>query len=246
MLDYNTYKYNFVDFLIESGKYVGVIILVSYFFYRSIWVFVTLLATLPIFLKHQKKELISKRKQKLSNQFCYLLESINANVRAGYAVENAFMEAYTDMVSLFGGNALICQELIVIKKGLSINVSLEKLVKDLGKRSDIEEIVIFSKVFEAAKRNGGNMSEVLERTSSAIRTAREVEKEIEVLISQKKFELLIMEAVPFLLIGYIEATSKGYFDILYHNTRGILFMTVCLVIYIVAVFWGSKLIKINV
>ena len=37
--------------------------------------------------------------------------------------------------------------------------------------------------------------------------------------------------IPFLLYGYMQVSSKGFFDGLYHNPAGIAIMTVCLGLY---------------
>ena len=50
-------------------------------------------------------------------------------------MENAFGEALSDMVLLYGKNSLIVRELTRIVKGLKNNVTLEKLLTDLGERN---------------------------------------------------------------------------------------------------------------
>ncbi len=74
----------------------------------------------------------------------------------------------------------------------------------------------------------------------------EVENEINVMISAKKLEQSIMDLVPFIIILYIGVTSKGFFDVLYHNPAGILIMTGCLVVYFAAFLLSEKIIRIRV
>ena len=72
------------------------------------------------------------------------------------------------------------------------------------------------------------------------------EQEIQVMISAKKMEANVMSVVPFLIILYLDTTSAGFFDVLYHNPVGIVVMSVCLVVYLVAVLLMQKLMEINV
>lgn len=246
MRNYREYKYSAIELLIVFATYLGILSLTAYFFYRSVYFFLIGLIGIPVYIKIDKKQKKEKIRKKLTEEFAEVLNSVRANVKAGYALENAFSEAYEDMISFFGEKSLMAEELQYIKKGLGLNRTLESMLLDLGERSGVEDIVIFSRVFETAKRNGGNIREVLEKTSETVIAKTEVEKEIEVMISQKKLELSIMECIPFFIIAYIGITSNGYFSILYHNLRGILLMSSCLLVYALAAYIGSKMVNINV
>lgn len=104
----------------------------------------------------------------------------------------------------------------------------------------------FAQVFAAAKRNGGNLTEVIERSASIIEEKVETEKEIQILVSARKLEQRIMNVVPFGILLYISVTSKGFFDVLYHNPAGIIIMTVCLAVYVAAVLLSGKIVNIEV
>ena len=141
---------------------------------------------------------------------------------------------------------MMAGEIIRIRKGLSLNVTLEELMADLAKRSGLEDIRVFSEVFGIAKRNGGNVNDVLQNTAHVMKEKMSLENEIDVLIAEKKMEFGIMEVIPFLILMYIGTTSKGYFDILYGNVKGVVFMTICLAVYLGAVVIGSRIVNINV
>ena len=242
---YNEYRYSVLEVMGVISVYLIILALTAYFFYRSIIFFVISLAGIPFFLKYYKRVLIEKRKDRLAQEFAEVLYSVNANVKAGYATENAFWEARKDILLFYGEKSLMAEELMYIKKGLGINRTLESLLSDLGERSGVDDILVFSRVFETAKRNGGNMNKVLSRTADTLRSV-EIENEIRVLIAEKRFELRIMECIPFFIIAYIGFTSKGYFDPMYHNLKGIVVMSACLLVYVSAALLGSKLVKINV
>lgn len=246
MRRYDEYRYSFWEVMGVISCYLVIMIMVAYFFYRSFKVFLILLISLPFYLKIHKKKKIKETRARLAEEFAEVLSSVCANVKAGYATENAFVEAIGDITLFYGDKSLMVPELMQIKKGLSLNMTLESLLRDLGERSAVEDILVFAKVFETAKRNGGNVREVLDATASTVRDKIEVNKEIEVLVSQKKLELRIMEVIPFFIIGYIDLTSKGYFDVLYHNLSGNLLMSACLLLYVLAVWLGSKMVEINV
>ena len=86
----------------------------------------------------------------------------------------------------------------------------------------------------------------MEKTAAASEQKIEVDKEIQLMISAKKMEQKIMNFVPFLIIFYIGTTSRGFFDVLYHNLIGIAVMTVCLGFYGVAYLLSKRIVEIEV
>lgn len=246
MKNYNNYEYSFWEIMGVISIYLIILALIAFFFYRSILFFLISLISIPFYLRYHKKTMIQKQKTRLAEEFSEALYSVNANVKAGYALENAFMEARKDMISFYGEKSLMAAEIVYFGKSFSVNRTLENVLADLGERSGVEDIQVFAKVFETAKRSGGNIKNVIETTADTIKAKSEVEKEIQVLIAEKKLDLRIMETVPFFIIAYIGITSRGYFDVLYHNIKGILFMTICLLLYGVSLVLGSKLVKIDV
>ncbi len=244
-IDYGVYIFNKKEWIVYSISGITIIGAIAYFFYRSIFACLFLAPVFPLFLKRKKKELAEKRRQELNMQFKDVVLSISANQKAGYSVENAFREAYRDMAMLYGRESHICRELSYIRKGLDNNAVLEKLLYNFGVRSHVPDILQFADVFLIAKRNGGNMTAILSETAETIEEKMLVDKEIQVLLSSKKMEQKIMNVIPFFIIFYISVTSKGFFDVLYHNPIGILIMTVCLLVYLTAYLISEKIVKIE-
>lgn len=245
-VDYGDYTFSRREWALYLAEGIFIIGMISYFFYRSLWAAVFLSPILIIFLKMKKRELAGKRRMEINLQFKDAVLAVSANQRAGYSVENAFREAYKDMDVLYGRGSPICQELSYIIKGLDNNIILERLLYDFGCRSHVPDILQFADVFLIAKRGGGNMTEIIAGTADVIEQKIAVDKEIQVLLSSKKMEQKIMNAVPFLIIFYISLTSKGFFDVLYHNVIGIAVMTVCLAVYLAAFIISRKLVEIEV
>ena len=58
-------------------------------------------------------------------------------------------------------------------------------------------------------------------------------------------EQKVMMLIPFLLYGYMQVSSKGFFDGLYHNPAGIAIMTVCLGLYLASCVLAEKIMDIR-
>ena len=187
-----------------------------------------------------------KEKRILKNQFQDMILSMSTNLKVGYSPENAFLESYADLLQLYGSGSRIIYELEMIKKGLALNITLDQLLMDFSNRCKTDEITEFVDIFCLAKRTGGNLAEIIESSASLITQKMVIDEEVEVIISAGKMERRIMMVIPFLIILYIEATNKGFFDPLYHNFTGVIVMTVCFLVYFSAVIISGKIIKIRI
>ena len=244
--DYNEYRFEAKEQALYVAEGLLLVALIAYFFYRSWIACIGLMPVLFLFLREKKKELAKKQRQDLSVQFKDLILTVSANQKAGYSIENAFRESYRDMAMLYGEEAIICKELRHIIAGLDNNVVLEQLLYNLGMRSGLPDVVQFADVFLIAKRSGGSMTDILSKTAAVIEQKTETDKEIQLMISAKKMEQKIMNMVPFLIIIYVGSTSKGFFDVLYHNLIGVIVMTVCLGFYLAAYLLSRRIVDIEV
>lgn len=246
LVNYQNYFFTLPELFLNLILGVMVAYSIGHFFYDSLLVSVISLAGLPLFLNYRRKEYGRKRRDELRVQFKDAVNSVSANQKAGYSVENSFREAKHDMVLLYGEKSIICRELDYIKKGLDNNQNLEQMLVSLGRRSGLEDISQFGDIFAIAKRGGGNLTGLIEKTASVIEQKTDVEQEIEVMVSSRKMESNIMSFIPFFMILYMNITSDNFMAGLYHNIAGIAVMTVCLAVYIAAFLISRRLVDIRI
>ncbi len=244
--DYAEYRFSLKQGMLACAEGAAVVAMIGYFFYRSWLACVFLIPVFGFWVREKKREEAKKRRQELSMQFKDLVLALSANVKAGYSIENALQESYRDMELLYSGDSPICREVRHMLRGLENNVVLEQLLYDLGVRSHVADIMQFADIFLIAKRSGGNLTEILEKTAAVMEQKMETDKEIQIMISSKKMEQKIMNMVPFMIIFYIGTTSKGFFDVLYHNAIGVAVMTVCLFFYGMAYLLSKRIVEIEV
>lgn len=229
-----------------SLQAAGAAVFFGLFFYKSFKAIPFMLPVGIFYLTMSEKKKKIRKKERLRSEFKDAILSIAANLRAGYAVENAFRETLQEMKMLHGKDSPICREFYKIVQGLANGISIEILTEQFAKRTEVEEIQEFADVFYIARRSSGNLTEIIYETAEMIGEKIEVEKEIQVLISAKRFEQNIMSVIPFMIICYVSAASGGYFDPLYETSAGRAVMTICLVIYVTAYMLGRKITEIQV
>ncbi len=214
-------------------------------FYDS-WLAALILSPIAIVWLIQQKRLAEQRRcRQVGIQFKDAIFSVLTSLKAGFSIENAFEEAKRDMELMYGTDSDISFYLSKITKGLKNSIPLERLIMGMGNETGNSDIQDFAQVFIIAKRTGGNLTEIIEKTIDAISAKLEVEKEIEVLLSAKRLEARIMNCVPFFIILYISLTSPGFFEALYHNLFGIVLMTLCMGVYCVSYFMSEKIVNIS-
>lgn len=244
--DYGEYRFRAMEGVLYVLEGMLAAVVTGYFFYHSWVACLCLMPMLFPFLKEKKKDLAKKRRQELSVQFKDLILALAANQKAGYSIENAIRESYRDMEMLYGADGIICVEMRYMIAGLDNNIVPEKLLYSLGMRSRLPDVIQFADVFLIAKRSGGNMTDILAKTAAVIEQKTETDREIQLMISAKKLEQKIMNMVPFLIIFYVGSTSRGFFDVLYHNLIGVVIMTVCLGFYTAAYLLSGRIVDIEV
>ncbi len=246
MPDYSVYQFSKKElavYVILEGAFIA---LTAYLFYDSIFAFFLLMPLEVMALKAKKEQLCQKRKQKLEAEFRDVILSVSSNLQTGYSFENAFQEAYKEIVILYGDASLMACELRLLLRRLANNEQLEDALLGLAKRSGVQDIRDFAEIFQIAKRGGGNMQAIIASTAELIGDKQAVRAEIDTIMSEKKLEQTIMRYIPFFIIIYISATSKGYFDGLYHNLMGQAIMTAALVVYGLACKLSDRILEIEV
>lgn len=226
--DYNVYKFSkkeCIQYMILGG--VGCLLTASLFYSNLLLSFV-LIPFIPFYLKNIKRKLIAQRKWQLNIEFRDGLLCLSAALNASYSLENAFIQAVEDLRLLYRDNSLIVIEFEGIVHQIHMNVTVESIIEDLGRRSGIEDIMYFSEVLKTAKRTGGDLIQVIRTTSKIMSDKLEVKREIVTLITAKKLEANIMIIVPFGIVLYLKLFSPEFLVPLYHNLFGIIFMTIIL------------------
>ena len=243
--DYRFYSFSIAEFVPVIMLGVIADIILAYIFFRSYKAAIYLIPVIiPVvaFIYERKQK---KRINDLRHQFRDGVNAISTALVAGYSVENAIREAAKDMERMYG-DGYITIEFRAACEGIRNGRTAEDLFGDFARRSAVEDIFNFAEVFAVAKRNGGDMTSVLNICALTIGDKLDTEDEIRVVVAAKKLEGRIMNIIPCLMIVYIGYSSPGFLDILYESFSGRIVMTVCLILYILGIYLSEKITDIEV
>ena len=208
-----------------------------------VFVLVGSLAT-KFFMPTIAESLRKKRLSKLSLQFRDFLISLSNSMSSGMNVNDALGNAYRDLQAQYSADALIVQEVGEIIGCMQNNIEFEDALRFFGERSGIEDITNFSIVFATCYRTGGNLKQVVSRSTDIIGEKLEINAEIETKLTSNKLQMLIMNAIPIVLMLMVRTTSQdmaaGFASLI-----GVIAVTISVGIFIGAYVWGQKILNIK-
>lgn len=226
----------------------GFFFIIGIIFYKStITAFIFSLVGF-LYPKLHRKKMLSKRKRELSQQFQQALFSLSSSLVAGRSIENAFLEVTKDLYLLYPDpDTHIIKEFELINRRLENRETIEYALTDFSQRAGIDDITSFTDVFVTCKRTGGDLVEVIRRTSTLISQKLEVEQDIAVMVSQKKFESNAISMAPIIIVAALSYTAEDYMMPLYRwSDLGPIIMTICLLIIGFSFWISQKIMDIKV
>lgn len=244
--DYDRYTMGVRERALYTGAAALVVYGVAYVFYHS---HILCLAALPLSLLYpsiRTRRVIENRKLELGLQFKDLLYSIASSLAAGKSVEVALREAMTDLEVLYPReDTCILIELRYILHRIEMNETIEAAFADLAHRSGQEDIQSFAEVFYICNRSGGNIVEVIRNTSNMIRDKLEIAQEIKTLLSERKMEQKVLNALPVLMLLLLSATAGEYMAPVFETAAGRVVMTGSILLLAVAYLISRRITNIK-
>lgn len=238
---YDNYRLSRREWLLAAAKGTLLSGVAAYTFYHSIIAWGTLFPLGLLFPLYERQQLKKRRLEHLAWEFQECARLLAASLSAGYSIENAFANSTKELMLLYGKEGLMLPEMRRMDAQIRNNHSAEAVLTEFAKRSGVEDIRNFAQVFQAARRSGGQLAEILRNTSEILHEKARLKEELRTLTAAKQFEQRIMNLIPFFLIWYLNLTSPGFLDLMYETIPGNIVMTVCLGIYLAAFAMAEKI-----
>ncbi len=220
---------------------------VGFIFYRSLLISVLLTPLGLLFAGYMNKTLIARRKRQLMLQFKDMLYSLSSTVGSGASIENAVEITWRDMQQQYGAEGVdIVQELELMVSKLAVNQNIEEVFADFGLRSGLEDIQNFANIFEISKRTGGNLVDIIRKTSATITEKIDVKLEMDTLLSGKKMEQKVLTVIPIVMVLILTEATGGFMDVIFTTMAGRITATITLVMIAVGYFWSKKITDIDI
>ena len=208
-----------------------------------IFVIFGLLVT-KIYMPIRREKLREKRKTRLTQQFRSFLESMAVSLSSGMNVPESLNGAYNDLKIEYTDDADMIKEVEEMIKGIQNNIAIEVMIRDLGNRSEIDDIKNFAEVFAVSYRAGGNLKDVVRKSSTIISEKIEISAEIETALASNKMQFNAMMVIPVVLVLMLRFMSSD-FAASFSTVTGIFVTTIALCIFFAAYKLGNKIMKVK-
>lgn len=223
------------------------LLILAYLFYHSPTAYIVLF--LPgnlLYLRQWLNGMSRKKEQAFQIQFRDAMQALADALKVGYAVENAVQEAGKSLSMLYPKDCRICREFRHMANELQMNRPVEQVFREMADRTEQEDVEAMTAVLVTAKKNGGDLVQILRQTIRQLCEKVEVRREIEVLCASRRLEFRVMCGIPAGMIAYMKLSFPEFMSVLYGNPFGVVFMSACFGVYAAAYVLGEKLTEIKV
>jgi tight adherence protein B len=197
-----------------------------------------------IFAPVLEKSKCDKRKAVLAKQFREFLSSLNSSISSGSNIAMAIRTAHEDMVSQFGADAYIAQEVQEMRTGMDNNISIYVTLRNFAERSGIEDVADFANVFEICFQKGGDMQKVVRNSYDMMGNKMIIQEEIQTMMTSNRTQQSVMSVVPIAIIAFLRLSSSSFAES-FASATGVLTMTVAIGIFVGSFLYGRKIIDIK-
>lgn len=216
----NREKYIFVVGVVLSG------LVLSILFYRNL---LFSFVIIPFYKKIESialEKIVEKRVHEYTVQFKDFLFSVSTAVGAGRSMKNAIKETIPELKDIYGDDSLLAGELVKAYHRMEIGGEDDvSVLMDLAVNSSIEDCIDFVTIYSVCKSSGANMVLAINKTASVIIEKMTIEREIRELVRRKEMEGLLIFAMPFIVIAFLNLCSPEYIAPLYETLIGRVIMT---------------------
>ena len=226
-------------------KSIGITAAIIFLFYRSIWAMVFF----PLVYIYQRREAERTKKEarrmKLEEEFLHGIGVLNSALQAGLSMENAWGEVERETKLMYGVSSEFYLAMKEMNQKVAHNSPIEKLFLEFAYKSKLEDMIQFGELLEFGKRSGSNWRKIIDNTVIQMTERQAAKQQIEVMVAEKRLEQRIMNILPLGLLAFLQVSASDYMAVLYHNWLGGIVMTIFLALYIVAIMYSKKLLKVQ-
>ena len=198
-------------------------------------------------LKGYSRTLADRRKMELRIQFKDMLYSISSSVSSGRHLKEAIIDAEAPAALIHGGDSIIVREIRNMKRIMTeTNCSEDVVLTDLAKRSKIREIADFTDVCITCKYTGGDLTAMIDKAVLLLGENIELQREKDVMLSQKKLESKILVVMPVALTALVNLCSADYLAVMYQTFLGRIIMTAAFLGTAGSYLWSSRMMNAQV
>ena len=162
--------------------------------------------------------MLSRQRQEFATQLPDMLQGSASAIRAGHGLVGAIALVTEDAPepSRAEFRRVIADE--------QLGVPLDEALRVVERRMESSDVRQIALVAEIQRETGGNMAEVLDRVTEALRQRAELRRMVQGLTAQGRLTRGVLTILPILLLASMSVISPAYVDPLYNTTLGLVLL----------------------
>jgi tight adherence protein B len=206
----------------------------------------TVCSVLSLFAKKNLQRYCqSIKNQSIEKEFKLFIQGVSSAMSAGHSLENSVKESCQTLLEE-NPKLILRDNFKRLNAQLDTNQSITESFYALSDKFPLESILNFTSVIEITILHGGSIQKVIDTTATMIDDQHGVLEELQVIITQKKFELYMLLAFVPGMILYMKGLSNQFAEAMYGTIQGRIIMTLALSLYLLSWFVGRKVVDIKV
>jgi tight adherence protein B len=158
---------------------------------------------------------INKRKEKFLDQFPDALDLMSSGLRSGYTLPGSFNILAEEMEEPVGTEFQRAVEQLDL--GLDTFEVLDKMMEKI----DLPDLNLFVTAVRIQRETGGNLTEILDKISRAIREKQKVKGHLRAITAQGRFTGIVLTILPLIILLAMMAINRDYLNVMFNNPLGI-------------------------
>ncbi len=187
-----------------------------------------------------------RKARQLKEDFLELNRMLLSELHAGKSLDQAYRALY-DRICRQDQHYQVDMKVELQQwcQKLDMGIPLTAILSDFSTRCQDEQISQFVSMIEVAKRSGTSLIDVIAFTDRLIGEARQIERELNVLIAEKKLEQLLLSLSPIGLLYIMQQFSYDFVAPLYETAFGRILMTLALFVFSGTFIWSKRMTEID-
>jgi tight adherence protein B len=161
-------------------------------------------------------------------------------LRAGHAITSAIEMVAQEIP------APVSSEFRLVFEEQNFGLPLREAMLNLARRVPLADVQFLVTAVLVQKETGGNLAEVLDKTTAVIRERNRLKGQLRIYTAQGRVTGVILCALPFLLFALLDFLNPGYEGVLLRDPLGIQLVYAGLVMMVLGVLVIRKIVDIKV
>ena len=182
----------------------------------------------------------NRRRLKFNEQLVEALGTMSNALRAGFSINQAFESVVEN------GDKPITQEFSVLLQQMRVGLSFEDALASLDKRVGSDDLTLVCTSIDIARKTGGNLTEIFDRSSETIRGRMRIERRVRTLTAQGRMQGIIVSLMPLFLGIAMTVLKPEVMKPFLMSLKGMICVGVAAVLVTIGWLIIRKIIKIEV